>query len=101
MVFISFFFVRTSVILFVLRLLPVYKKWQKRVIYVAFAANLAICLISTVSYGLACIPFKAWYTNVPNAKCFSKHKLVVTNQVNGSMLRRRLQIRKNDANGNC
>lgn len=83
-VFISLFFIRTSVMLFTLRLLPVYKRWQKRVIVFAFGLNIAITLIGTISYGLSCIPFRAWYETVPDAKCFSKRNLVVTNQVNGS-----------------
>lgn len=69
--------------LFVLRLLPTYKRWQKHTIIVAFGVNIAIVLIGTVSYGLSCIPFEAWYKPVPGAKCFSKHNLVITNQVNG------------------
>ena len=72
--------------LFVLRLLPIYKRWQKRIIYALLPLNLAISLIATVSYGLSCIPFKAWYEPVPGARCFSKDKLVITNQVNGGKL---------------
>ncbi len=84
--FICFFFIRASVLLFVLRLLPVYKHWQKNVILAACALNVAITLIATVSYGLSCIPFRAWYQEVPNAKCFSTRNLVITNQVNGSKI---------------
>ena len=83
MAFICFYFIRTSVLLFVLRLLPIYKRWQKNVILTNFALNIAITLIGTVSYGLSCIPFRAWYQEVPNAKCFSTRNLVITNQVNG------------------
>ena len=72
--------------LFVLRLLPAYKHWQKNVILAACALNVAVTLIGTVSYGLSCIPFRAWYQEVPNPKCFSTRDLVITNQVNGSKI---------------
>lgn len=88
MAFICFCFVRMSVMLFVLRLLPVYKRWQKNVILCAFALNIAVTLIGTVSYGLSCIPFRAWYQEVPNARCFGTDKLVITNQVNGGKFSR-------------
>lgn len=81
--FIAFCIIRTSVLLFVLRLLPVYKRKQKNVVVSTFALNIAVALVGTVSYGLSCIPFRAWYQEVPNAKCFSTHNLVIANQVNG------------------
>ena len=86
--FLSFFFLRASIMLFVLRLLPIYKKWQKHTILICFGVNIAITLISCISYGLSCVPFRAWYENVPGSTCFSKHKLVITNQVNASKCRR-------------
>ena len=63
--------------------MPIYKHWQKNVILAAFTLNIAITLVGTVSYGFSCIPFRAWYQEVPNSKCFSTHNLVITNQVNG------------------
>ncbi|KAI9668766.1 MAG: hypothetical protein M1831_000835 [Alyxoria varia] len=39
-------------------------------------------MIATISYGVRCIPFVAVYKDVPGAKCFSQHILVVTMQVN-------------------
>ena len=72
--------------LFVLRLLPAYKKWQHRVIYLAFFFNFAITVVATVSYGVACIPFSALWSSepVPGARCFSKDLLVITARFNGS-----------------
>ena len=83
-VFISYFFIRASVMLFVLRLLPPSKVWQRRVTYVAFFLNFAITLIAVVSYGVRCRPFIAAYKSVPGAKCSSENVIVVTQQVNGS-----------------
>ncbi|KAG8525208.1 uncharacterized protein KY384_008852 [Bacidia gigantensis] len=53
--FLCFGFIRASILFFVLRLLPVYKRWQKNVILAAFVFNIAITLIATVSYGLSFI----------------------------------------------
>ncbi|KAL9094317.1 MAG: hypothetical protein Q9165_003458 [Trypethelium subeluteriae] len=68
--------------LFVLRLLPPYKKAQQRIIYVELFVNFAITLIATLTFGIACTPFKALYTYVPGAECFSKEKLVAVTRVN-------------------
>ena len=70
--------------LFVLRLLPPYKKWQQRIIYANFFVSFAITLVANVSYGLACIPFRALWEPVEGAKCYSKDRVVITAQVNGS-----------------
>ena len=70
--------------LFVLRLLPPNKKWQTRVILVAFFLNFAITMIGSISYGLSCIPFEAEWKSIPGAKCHSVHLMTVTQQVNGS-----------------
>ena len=69
--------------LFVLRLLPPFKKWQQKVVYVAFGLNLVITFVATISYGLSCIPFSAAWTNSPGSKCVSKHVLVAIQQMNG------------------
>ena len=71
-------------LLFVLRLLPPYKKLQQRIIYVELFVNFAITLIATLTYGIGCIPFEALYMDVPGAKCFSKEKLVIVARVNAS-----------------
>lgn len=71
--------------LFVLRLLPVYKRWQKYIILVAFALNIAITLIGTISFGVSRIPFRAWYQDIAGAKCFTTSNLVITNQVNAGV----------------
>ena len=84
MVFISYFFLRTSIMLFVLRLLPPDKVLQKRIIYGAFLLNFAITMIAVISYGVRCVPLSGAYKNVPGAKCFPAHIIVVTQQVNGS-----------------
>lgn len=85
-VYIAMFMIRSSVMLFVLRLLPPTKKLEQKIIFVVFALNVAITLIATVSYGVLCRPFEANYYSVPGAKCAPSHVRVVTNQVNGSML---------------
>lgn len=84
-VYCNFFFLRTSVMMFVLRLLPAFKKVQKWVVYVALAVNFAITIVVTVSYGLSCMPLRAEWENIPGAKCYSKDVLVITSIVNGGM----------------
>ena len=68
--------------LFVLRLLPIYKKWQQRVVYLAFLMNFLVTAYTCIAFGVSCIPFKANWDTVANSKCFSKDVLVITNQVN-------------------
>ena len=80
--------------LFVLRLLPPFKKWQQKVVYITFILNVIITLIATVSYGVSCIPFRAGWENVPNAKCVSKNVLVATQKVNGGMRLHRFPLYK-------
>lgn len=70
--------------LFTLRLLPITKKWPRKVIYVTFAFNLAITLIAVVSYGIKCTPLQANYKNVPGGHCSSPEVNTATQQVNGS-----------------
>ena len=84
MVFISWFFLRASVMLFVLRLLPPFKKVQQKIIYAAFFVNFAITVIGTVSYGVSCRPLRASWENVPGGKCYTRNLLVITTRVNGS-----------------
>ena len=85
--FLSFFFTRMSVMLFVLRLLPPYKVWQHRTIYGIFVLNILITALASISYGVACIPFRAlWVAEVPGAKCYSKKLLVLAARLNGSKL---------------
>ncbi|KAL8896845.1 MAG: hypothetical protein Q9207_007510 [Kuettlingeria erythrocarpa] len=83
--YIIYFFVRASVMLFVLRLLPSYKKWQQRVVYAMFLINFLVTLYTCITFGVSCIPFKANWDTVPNAKCFSKDVLVITNQINAGL----------------
>jgi hypothetical protein len=72
--------------LFVLRLLPSYKKWQQKIVYVLFFLNFAITAVACVTYGVSCIPFKAVYdTSVQGAQCFSKDRLVIVTQINGAL----------------
>ncbi|KAI9727271.1 MAG: hypothetical protein M1828_006890 [Chrysothrix sp. TS-e1954] len=82
-VFISYFFIRASVMLFVLRLLPPGKTWQQRLIFVVFFINFAITLIATVSYGVRCQPFRAVWDPVPGSKCESIDIITTTGWVNG------------------
>lgn len=72
--------------LFVLRLLPSYKKWQQRVVYLAFLTNFLVTAYTCVVFGISCHPFKANWEDVPNSKCFSKDVLVLTNQINGGKI---------------
>ena len=68
--------------LFVLRLLPSYKRWQKRVVDAMFLISFLVTLYSCIIFGLSCVPFKANWEHIPGSKCFSKDLLVTTNQVN-------------------
>lgn len=72
--------------LFVLRLLPSYKKWQQKFIYVLFFMNFAITIIACATMGTSCIPFNAIWEKVPGSRCFSKEHVVAASQVNGSKL---------------
>ena len=81
-----FFFVRASVQLFVLRLLPSYKKWQQNSVYLAFAINFLVTLYACITFGVSCRPFRASWEDVPNSKCFSTNLLVITNRVNAGKL---------------
>ena len=82
-VFLSYFLIRTSVQLFVLRLLPPHKKWQARTIVFVFFLNVAISLFAMISYGLSCTPFRANWADVPNAKCLPQHILDAAQIANG------------------
>ena len=77
-----YFFVRASVQLFVLRLLPSYKKWQQKSVYLAFAINFLVTLYACITFGVSCRPFRALWEDVPNSKCFPTNLLVITNRVN-------------------
>jgi len=68
--------------LFVLRLLPSYKKWQQRVVNLAFLINFLVTAYTCVAFGVSCIPFNANWDTVPSSKCFSKDVLVIINQTN-------------------
>lgn len=68
--------------LFVLRLLPSYKRWQKLAVDAMFLISFLVTVYSCVTFGVSCIPFKANWEQIPGAKCFSKDLLVITNQVN-------------------
>ena len=87
-VFFSFFFLRASIMLFTMRLLPFTKNVQRRVIYVCQGLNFAITMVVAVSYGLKCRPFSASWRqvggrHVPGAKCISSDVIAATQQVNG------------------
>lgn len=84
--YINYFLIRTSVMLFVLRLLPSYKKKEARLIYVMFLVNFVISAFACLTFGLSCRPFKANWDAVPSKHCFSKKLLVIVNQVNASMV---------------
>ena len=85
-VFLEYFFTRTSIMLFVLRLLPPAKKIEQRVILVCMVLNFAITVIALVSYGVRCIPFRAVYAHVEGARCISDEVLVATQYTNGGMM---------------
>lgn len=83
--YIVYFFVRASVMLFVLRLLPSYKKWQQRIVQLTLLVNFLVTAYTCVTFGVSCISFKATWDPVPGSKCFPKDVLVITNQINGGM----------------
>ena len=72
--------------LFVLRLLPEFKKWEARSVYVAMIVNLAITLLAGISYGVSCSPFRANWDSIPGGRCHSKDVTVITTQINGGKL---------------
>ena len=78
--------------LFVLRLLPPFKKWEARIICIAMGLNFAITILGTVSYGVSCIPFRANWQIIPGAKCYSKDLLVITTRVNGGKYHKCLSL---------
>ena len=81
----SFFFLRTSIIIFVLRLLPNSKRsWPRRTLYLAMFANLVVTATAMVTFGLRCIPFSAIYTDVPGAQCMSKQMVATAIASNAS-----------------
>ena len=71
--------------LFVLRLLLSYKRWQQRVVNLAFLINLLVTAYTCIMFGVSCIPFNASWDTVPGSKCFSKDLLATTNQINAGM----------------
>ena len=84
--YLSFFFVRASVMLFVLRLLPSYKKWQQRVVTSTFIINFLATAYTLFMLGFFCVPFQANWKAVPNSRCLSKKVLVFTNQINAGKI---------------
>ena len=88
--YLSFFFVRASVMLFVLRLLPAYKRWQQRVVISAFIINFLATAYTLFMLGFFCVPFRANWATVPNSRCLSKDVLVFTNQINAGKIHQRL-----------
>ena len=81
--FVAFFFLRLSVMLFTLRLLPRTKFRSQIIIYVAMFLNFAISLIAAVSYGLHCQPVSAYWHPVQGAKCLNSKLLKDMMIVNG------------------
>ncbi|KAI9723458.1 MAG: hypothetical protein M1828_004188 [Chrysothrix sp. TS-e1954] len=81
--FTALWFLRSSVMLFTLRLMPKSKKWPQRIIYASFFLNFAITIIVTVTYGTKCVPFTAIYKSVPGAKCDAQSIQIATQQLNG------------------
>ncbi|KAI9721903.1 MAG: hypothetical protein M1828_004998 [Chrysothrix sp. TS-e1954] len=79
------FFMRTSVMLFVLRLLPKTKRWPVRLIYFAMALNVVITIIGLVMMGTRCIPFEGLYINNIGAKCSSPSFITTALIVNASL----------------
>ncbi|KAI9696360.1 MAG: hypothetical protein M1820_008202 [Bogoriella megaspora] len=85
LMYIELFLIRASIMLFVLRLLPSFKVIQRRIVYGVFLINFVITLFACLSFGLSCRPMKANWDAIPNAHCFSKELLVITNQVNAAL----------------
>ena len=84
-VFISFFFLRASVMMFTLRLMPSFKKWSQRTTFIALILNFLITMVAVVGYGTQCVPCAVRKREVPGHNCNTSAKaLVVTQQVNGS-----------------
>ena len=83
-VYLVYFFIRASILLFVLRLLPSYKKWQQNLVYGVFSVNFIVTAYTCITFGVSCRPFRANWMTVPNSKCFSVDVIVITNQVNAS-----------------
>ncbi|KAI9728480.1 MAG: hypothetical protein M1828_003882 [Chrysothrix sp. TS-e1954] len=75
--------IRTSVMLFTLRLLPRIKTRSAAVIYVVFCLNFATTLISAVSFGVGCRPFSALWDPQPGSKCISPSILSTIQKLNG------------------
>ena len=68
--------------LFVLRLLPAYKKTQHKVVLMAFVLNILVTAYACVIYGVSCIPFDANWREMPGSRCMSVNVIVLTNQIN-------------------
>ncbi|CAO1601331.1 hypothetical protein XANCAGTX0491_004999 [Xanthoria calcicola] len=83
--YIVFFFIRASIGLFILRLLPSYKKWQQRVVYFVLLVNFVVTAYPCIMFGVSCIPFKANWEAVPEARCFTKNLLATANQINAAL----------------
>ena len=82
--YVIYFFIRASILLFVLRLLSSYKKWQQNLVYGVFAVNFIVTAYTCVAVGLFCRSFTANWMIIPNSTCFSIDVIVITNQVNAS-----------------
>ncbi|KAI4234516.1 MAG: hypothetical protein L6R40_006721 [Gallowayella cf. fulva] len=83
--YIVYFFVRASVMLFVLRILPSYKRWQQKVVMLLFAVNFVVTAYACLMFGISCVPFRANWQAVPDTKCFSKKILTMANQINAAL----------------
>lgn len=68
--------------LFVLRILPSYKRWQQKVVMLLFAVNFVVTAYACLMFGISCVPFRANWQAVPDTKCFSKKILTMANQIN-------------------
>lgn len=68
--FADLFFIRTSVCLFTLRLLPKTEKWSIYFVYLAWVFNFTSTLDNMVSFGVQCQPLRGLWDTSINAKCF-------------------------------
>ena len=80
--FLVYYFARASVMLFVLRLLPSYKKWQRNFVNMAFLLNFLTTAYTCVAYGVSCMPFEANWKDIPGSWCMSTDVVALTNQLN-------------------
>ncbi|KAI9710648.1 MAG: hypothetical protein M1828_002135 [Chrysothrix sp. TS-e1954] len=83
--FVCLFFLRTSIMIFVLRLLPRTQRWPFQVIYASLGLNAAISIFASVTYGIKCVPFsRIWDKDVPG-HCLSDSVAAATLITNAAL----------------